>query len=273
MPGRVTRNATHNQDYSSPANTNSMLKLIHLFPMRKSSARFAALVLGAGVAASPAMILTDLQGRTMDCVPLSSTVDTLSVRLNEDQRIVRIKLAALNPGSRATVEAWRVGEAISKLKLNGIKNRLKSNSQSKSSKSPGGGLFTRETASNSTDRVQSWQWTIRITNPTAVPLKGLNLKYAQVVERVERGKGKSVAQTMHGKLAIPDIGPFGTVSLTTDGVEVRSHKSVNSSNNGSETFYDVNKWDESLSGLGVEIRQGTHCRLKWKTGTDPGPIP
>lgn len=104
-------------------------------------------------------------------------------------------------------------------------------------------------------------------------MKGLNLKYAQVVEWVERGKGKTVVQKPNGTLTIPDISPFGTVSIVTKGVEVFSHKSVSGSNSGAETRFTAQKWDEALSGLGVEIFHASSSRLKWKTGTDPGPIP
>ena len=231
-----------------------------------------ALILAASRPASTALELTNTDGKTVEGELVTCTDDIASFSLKADKRIVKIPLNTLNPDSRSAVENWRVGEAVSKLKLHGVKNRLASDRQAKASTSPGG-IFNSATSSNSTDRVQTWQWTIKITNPTNIPLKGLKLKYAQVVERVQRGQGKKTVQTPHGKLDIPDIGPFQTVSLQSNGVEVRSHKSVSSSTSGSETRYEVDKWDESLSGLGVEIFHGSTKRLKWKSGTDPGPVP
>ncbi len=231
-----------------------------------------ALILAASRPASTALELTNTRGKTVEGELVTCTNEIAAFKLKADQRVVNIPLNTLSPDSRSAVENWRVGEAVSKLKLQGVKNRLASDSQSKASTSPGG-IFSSSTSSNSTDRVQTWQWTIKITNTTNTPLKGLKLRYAQVVERVQRGQGKKVVQTPHGKLDIPDIGPFQTVSLQSTGVEVRSHKSISSAKSGSETRYEVDKWDESLSGLGVEIFHGSINRLKWKSGTDPGPVP
>jgi hypothetical protein len=233
---------------------------------------FTALILAASRPASTALELTNTEGKTVEGELVTCTDAIASFSLKADKRIVKIPLNTLNPDSRSAVENWRVGEAVSKLKLHGVKNRLASDRQAKASTSPGG-IFSSATSTNSTDRVQTWQWTIKITNPTKIPLKGLKLKYAQVVERVQRGQGKKIVQTPHGALDIPDIGPFQTVSLQSNGVEVRSHKSISSSKSGSETRYEVNKWDESLSGLGIEIFHGPTKRLKWKSGTDPGPVP
>jgi hypothetical protein len=231
-----------------------------------------ALILAASRPASTALELTNTEGKTVEGELVTCTDAIASFSLKPDKRIVKIPLNTLNPDSLSAVQNWRVGEAVSKLKLHGVKNRLASDRQARASTSPGG-IFSSATSSNSTDRVQTWQWTIKISNTTNIPLKGLKLKYAQVVERVQRGQGKKIVQTPHGNLDIPDIGPFQTVSLQSNGVEVRSHKSVSSSKSGSEIRYEVDKWDESLSGLGVEIFHGSTKRVKWKSGTDPGPVP
>ena len=250
----------------------------HLYPRKLISMQMqvpltllTALILAASRPASTALELTNTGGKTVEGELVTCTDAIASFRLKADQRIVKIPLDTLNPDSRSAVENWRGGEAVSKLKLHAVKNRLASDRQAKASTSPAG-IFSSATSTNSTDRVQTWQWTIKITNPTNIPLKGLKLKYAQVVERVQRGQGKNIVQTPHGKLDIPDIGPFQTVSLQSNGVEVRSHKSVSSSKSGSETRYEVDKWDEALSGLGVEIFHGSTKRLKWKSGTDPGRV-
>ncbi len=84
---------------------------------------------------------------------------------------------------------------------------------------------------------------------------------------ITRTKDAVVGDT--GSLSVPDIPPFGSVTLETKGIAVQSFRSDSTGSRNGTSGSSADKWDEALSGLGIQILLQDAEVRNWKTGTDP----
>lgn len=72
-----------------------------------------------------------------------------------------------------------------------------------------------------------------------------------------------------GSLSVPDIPPFGSIALGTKGIPVHSFRFVSMGSKSGTGGASVDKWDEAMSGLGIQILHQDEEVRNWKIGTDP----
>lgn len=235
---------------------------------------FPALILLLATAAmASARTFTSTDGRSLDGEIREANEKTVTIRRSGDNRDVVVPLEKLVPADQQDIAKWRQGKALSKITVSASKDKVASDTQSR------GG-----SASAMDIKDQMWIWVITVKNGSAYPVSGLTLDWGQVVERTDRNQGavsgpaKRVVRRLDGTVPVPDIPAFGSVKVKTQPIPVQSMKSVsstfstNSSGDTTETITSY-KWDEALSGLGVQVKTGADPIMQWKTGTDPGPSP
>lgn len=216
-----------------------------------------------------ARTFTAADGRTLEGEITDAGEAEVTIRRAADARLFKLRIETLSKQDQEDIARWRSVKALGRITVSAIKDKVANQKQSS-----GGGSQIVDA------KAQSWCWVITLKNGTNLPVTGLQLNYSQIVERTDRNSGavsgaaKKVARSGTGTIQVPDIKPFGSVTLQTDGMEVLSYKSTNIStrttaSGDSVTTVTSYKWDEALSGLGVELFHGADSVLNWKTGTDP----
>lgn len=254
--------------------------------IRLTALQFLSLFLFLSTAPCWSRTFTATDGRTLEGEITGRDGKTVTIRRASDGQEFTIPVATLSQPDQVAIAKWKggaaavpgkpgnpsgqaAGKALGKITFAASKDKL---SNQKTSKSGGSQLLDA--------KAQNWCWKVVIKNGSSAPLTGLTLKYQQVVERTDRNQGsytgaaKRVVRREGGTLTVPDIPPFGNVTITTNGIAVQAWKSTTASsttNTAGErtTRLTTYKWDESLSGLGVELYQNQSKITDWKTGTDP----
>jgi hypothetical protein len=241
--------------------------------MMKAPLLSALMLMGAAPLPAPAGTFTATDGRSLEGEIREANEKTVTIRRSGDNRDVVVPLERLVPADQQAIAKWRQGRALSKITVTASKDKVFSDTQS------------RGTYASATDtKDQMWNWVITVKNGSAYPVSGLTLDWGQVVERTDRnqaaasGPAKTVVRRSEGTVPVPDIPAFGSVKVKTQPIPVQSMKSVSSTfstNSSGDTTQTITsyKWDEALSGLGVQVMAGTFPVTQWKTGTDPGTSP
>ncbi len=216
-----------------------------------------------------ARTFTATDGRSLEGEIREANDKEVTIRMTTTSKDVVVPLDRLIPAHQQEIRQWRRGKALAKITVSATKDKETSNGVSR-----GGSASALDT------KAQTWSWVITVKNGSPYPVSGLSLDWSQVVERTDRNQGgysgpsKTVARFSHGMVPVPDIPAFGSVKVKTAPISVQSMKSVSSSYSTSTSGRTVEtvtsyKWDEALSGLGVEVKNGPDSVLRWKTGTDP----
>lgn len=249
-----------------------------------------SLLLSLSTAPCWSRTFTSTDGRTLEGEITGKEGNTVTIRRASDGQDFTIPVETLSKPDQAEVAKWKgdaaatpgkpgnpasqpAGKSLGKITFAASKDKLSNQNTSK-----GGGSQLVDA------KAQNWCWKVVIKNASNAPLTGLTLKYQQVVERTDRNQGsfsgaaKRVVRREGSTLTVPDIPPFGTVTVTTNGIPVLAWQSTTASrttNTAGEsvTRLTTYKWDESLSGLGVQLFQNQVQVTDWKTGTDPGTGP
>ncbi|MES2707946.1 MAG: hypothetical protein V4726_15240 [Verrucomicrobiota bacterium] len=217
-----------------------------------------------------ARTFTAADGRTLEGDITDAGDTEVTIRRTADKRLFKLRIETLSKEDQKEIVGWRTRKALARITLTATKSKLESRKHS-----VGGSNQIADA------KAQNWCWRITVKNGSNLPVTGLQLKYNQIVERTDRNQGaasgaaKTTARTGSGTLTVPDIGPFGSVTLETDGIPVTAYKSTNISRStttsgDSVTNITTYKWDEALSGIGVNLLLGTDSVMEWKTGTNPG---
>jgi hypothetical protein len=223
------------------------------------------LLLGSTALAARARTFTSADGRSLEGEIVDSGAATVTIRRTADGKLFNLDPATLSQNDQQEVARWRAAKAVGKILITATKDKVTRTSKT----SETGGTYFQEL------KIQNWCWKITLKNGTRMPITGLKLNYQQIIERSDRGK-TSVNPAMKdavvgdtGSLNVPDIPPFGSVTLETKGIAVQSYRAVSTGSRNGAGGASADKWDESLSGLGVQLLLQDAEVRNWKTGTDP----
>ena len=223
------------------------------------------LLLSSTALAARARTFTSVDGRSLEGEIVDSGAATVTIRRTADGKLLNLNPATLSQNDQQEVARWRAVKAVGKIVISATKAKVTGTNQ----KSETGGAYHQEL------KMQDWCWKITLKNGTNLPITGLKLNYQQIIERTNRGKTtvipamKDAVPGNEGSLSVPDIPPFGSVTLETKGIEVQSFRAVSATSNSGTGGAPGEKYDESLSGLGIQILLQDAEVRNWKTGTDP----
>lgn len=223
------------------------------------------LLLGSTALAARARTFTSADGRSLEGEIVDSGAATVTIRRTADGKLLNLDPTTLSQNDQQEVARWSAAKAVGKILISATKTKVTGTNKT----SETGGAYFQEL------KIQNWCWKITLKNGTRMPITGLKLNYQQIIERTNRGKTsvnpgmKDAVPGDEGSLSVPDIPPFGSITLETKGIAVQSFRAVSMGSNSGTGGASADKWDEALSGLGIQILlQDAEVRA-WKAGTDP----
>jgi len=174
---------------------------------------FICFVFNGAFAESSFVTLTNPEGKEIVAKIVMLQREYVTIELKESGQELRTEMSMFSAESQKLIKNWAVDKAVAEsLEFGVASKRFSSDSGSTDS------TFWRDSKEG---------YTVRATNHSRFPIKGVTAKYCIVIKRESLGRKKSSEYRLEhqtGHLEFPVIASDETVKLETTGVALREEK-------------------------------------------------